>query len=78
MLEGRAATKGQSLSVRACESLGMGPEVKHLWFNGISLTFTEEPPDVRSKRQLLRIAVAEQTSVLPASCGGSPTRGRRA
>ena len=46
VLEDRAATKGQSLSARARESLGVDPEVAHLWFNGINLTFTEEPPVV--------------------------------
>ena len=45
-LEDRAATKGQSLPARACESLGVDPEVAYWWFNGISLTLTEEPPEV--------------------------------
>ena len=33
-------------SARAWEPLGVDPGVARLWFNGISLTFTEEPPVV--------------------------------
>ena len=44
MGEGRAATMGQSLFAKACEMAGVNPEVAPLWFKGIELTLTEEPP----------------------------------
>ena len=44
--EDRAATKGQSLSARACEQVGVDPEVASLWFDGISSALTEAPPVV--------------------------------
>ena len=31
----RTATKGQSPSTKACEMMGVNPEVAPLWFNGI-------------------------------------------
>ena len=43
MHEDRAATGGQSLSARAREEVGVDPEVAPLWFDRISLTFTEVP-----------------------------------
>ena len=34
------------MSARACEAVGVDPEVASLWFDGISLDFSEAPPVV--------------------------------
>ena len=62
-MEGRTATKGQSLSARAREAAGVDPEVAPRWFDGITLTFAEEPrvvippdyPSVVDDRQLAAV-----------------------
>ena len=43
--EGRAATMGQSFSARGCEEVQVGPDVMSRWFEGVELSFSEEPPD---------------------------------
>ena len=43
VLEDCAAAKGQSLSARARGKIGVDPEIAALWFDGISLEFTEMP-----------------------------------
>ena len=45
-LEDAAAVKGQSLSARAREEAGVDAETLSLWFDGITLDFTETPPAV--------------------------------
>ena len=46
VLEDRTATMGQALSARGCGEMQVNPDVMSLWFEGIELSFTQEPPVV--------------------------------
>ena len=46
VLEDAAAVKGQSLSARAREEVGIDSDTLSLWFDGIALEFAETPPAV--------------------------------
>ena len=43
-MEDRAATTGQSLSAKGREAANVDPDVLALWFDGIELSVTDEPP----------------------------------